>query len=217
MQLVNRLYTPLLFLLFVLASCGPSNKVTFSWNDKNFKADKSYKKIFTAALVTNPHVRTHLEEEMSKASLALGFSVERSWDYFPPTFSQGKPIDKEIMMGKIKELNCDLIFTITLVDKESETRYIPGMSGIYGPYAGYGMGFRGYYSYWYPYIYDPGYYVTDKRYFMEGNLFDTVSDKLIWSVQTESLNPSSMEKFSKEIVSVMFEKAIKDLNLKSQQ
>ena len=201
----------LLFLL-VSVSCGPAHKVTSSWTNKDFKIDNKYNKIFVAALVNNPHVRTHLEEEMSNAAKGYGFSVERSWDYFPPTFGNKQAPSRDMMMGKIKELNCDLIFMITLIDKESETRYIPGSMGYYGPYPGYGMRFWGFYSYWYPYMYDPGYYVTDKSYFMEGNLFDAASQTMIWSVQTKTLNPPSIEKFSKGLVDAMLNKALTDLN-----
>jgi hypothetical protein len=183
----------------------------------NFTVDKPYKKIFFATLVTNPHARTHFEEEIIRAALDKGFSVKRSWDYFPPTFLKGKPADKEMMMDKIKGLKCDLIFTITLTDKTTETMYIPNMAGIYGPYAGYGLRFWGYYSYWYLYLYEPGYYVTDKTYFMKGNLFEGNFKSLIWSVQTGTLNPSSIEKFSKELVRLMLDKAMLDLNVKSMQ
>jgi hypothetical protein len=61
-------------------------------------------------------------------------------------------------------------------------------------------------------MYDPGYYVTDKIYFMEGNLFDVSSETLIWSVQTKTLNPPSIEKFSKGLVETMLRKALTDLN-----
>jgi hypothetical protein len=135
----------------------------------------------------------------------------RSLDYFPVSFREKAPASREKMMEKIKELNCDLIFTITLVEKSSETRYVQSGLGFYGPYAGYGLQFRGFYSYWYPYYFDPGYYVTDKTYFMEGNLFDAKSETLIWSIQTRTINPASIERFSTDLVSMMLEKALTDL------
>jgi hypothetical protein len=156
-------------------------------------------------------VRTHLEEEMGIAAAGQGFAVERSLDYFPPTFKDQEPGARETMMEKIKSLQCDLIFTIALVDKQSEARYVPGNMGLYGPFPAYGLRFRGFYSYWYPYMYDPGYYVTDKTYLMEGNLFETSTESLIWSVQTETLNPPSIEKFSKIMIDLMLKKAIEDL------
>lgn len=217
MKLDKSIFIQSILLILLLASCAPSHKVTFSWKNENFNIENPYKKIFLAALITNPHVRTHLEEEMSKAAIKKGFAVEKSLDYFPKTFNNEKPLDKEMMIDKIKELKCDLIFTITLIDKQSERRYITGMSDFHGPYPGYSLHFRGFYSYWYPYLYDPGYYVTDKTYFMEGNLFDGATETMIWSVQTETLNPSSIEKFSKDMVTLMLEKSVQDLKYKVQK
>ena len=198
---------------FLLLGCGPSQRITSTWMNAEYKQGKPYSKMYIAAFVKDPHTRAHLEEEMGKAALNNGFQIERSLDYFPPTFSKTLPPAKDAMSDKIKELGCDLTFTITLVDKTSETRYVPGSTGFYGPYMGYGFHFRGFYSYWYPYIYDPGYYVTDKTYFMEGNIFDAKTGMLIWSVQTETLNPSSIEKFSRDLVKMIFEKAIADLQI----
>jgi len=201
----------LLILFLLLNACTSTNKITYTWTNPNFKASTNYHKIFLAALVNNPHVRTHLEEEMWLTAKANGFEGERSWDYFPPSFSKPTPPSRELMMKEINRLDCDLIFTITLTDKKSETRYIPGTYGLYGPFPGYGLQFRGFYSYWYPYTYDPGYYVTDKTYFMEGNLFDTKTETLIWSIQTKSINPGSVEKFSKELIETMLSKSVADL------
>lgn len=192
-------------------SCETTQKVTYSWKNPSFKTDRQYKKIFLAALVNNPHVRTHLEEEMGKSAIAQGFTIERSLDYFPISFRERTPASREKMMGKIKELGCDLIFTITLVDKQSETRYVQSGLGFYGPFPSYGLQFRGFYSYWYPYYFDPGYYVTDKTYFMEGNLFDAETETLIWSVRTRTINPESIERFSSNLVSMMLDKALNDL------
>lgn len=211
----RKYFSSILILTITISfGCGPSNKVTSSWINKDFKSELKYKKLYVAALVNNPHVRTHLEEEMSNAAKVYGLKVERSWDYFPPTFGKSQAPPREVMMNKIRELECDLIFTITLIDKESETRYIPGTMGYYGPFPGYGLRFWGFYSYWYPYMYDPGYYITDKSYFMEGNLFDAESETLLWSVQTKTLNPPSIQKFSKELVEAMLSKALTDIGQK---
>jgi hypothetical protein len=199
----------IMFMLF--DGCAPANKITYTWTNPSFKTSKPYKKIFLAALVNNPHVRTHLEEEMWLTAKANGFAAERSWDYFPPSFSKPTPPNREMMMKEITRLECDLIFTITLTDRKSETRYVPGSLGMYGPFSGYGLQFRGFYSYWYPYAYDPGYYVTDRTYFMEGNLFDTETETLIWSIQTKTMNPGSVEKFSKELIETMLNKSANDL------
>ena len=45
-------------------------------------------------------------------------------------------------------------------------------------------------------MYDPGYYVNDKTYFIESNLYDVESEDIIWSVQSEAYNPSNLESAS---------------------
>lgn len=207
----HRILVWFLWMSFTIVSCSVSQKVTFSWKNPDYRITEKPKKIFVAALVNNPHVRIHLEEEMGKAASQQGIQVERSWDYFPPTFKDNKAPSKEMMIDRVKTLDANLIFVITLIEKKSETRYIHGGTGAYGPFIGYGLQFRGFYSYWYPYIYDPGYYVTDKTYFMEGNLFDAKTEALIWSIQTSTINPYSIEDFSKELVGTMLSKAQEEL------
>jgi hypothetical protein len=213
MKNVNRIMTAALGFLLLLASCGPAQRVTSSWKNPNYVPGKKYTKVFIAALVSKPNVRNSIENHMAAAAKARGFQVVKSIDAYTPTFTQTGAPDKDAMMNKIKELGCDLIFTISLVDRESETRYVPG-TNMYAPWPGYGYGFRGYYGYMYPYAWDPGYYTTDKTYFMEGNLFTVQNEELIWSVQTESYNPESIDKFSQGLTEVMLERAQKDLKVK---
>jgi hypothetical protein len=133
---------------------------------------------------------------------ANGFDGERSWDFFPPSFSKPAPPSRENMMKEINRLDCDLIFTITLTDKKSETRHVPGSLGLYGPFPGYGLQLRGFYSYWYPYAYDPGYYVTDKTDFMEGNLYRNwdlhSADDCLKVFQQGYKSPTDKEKVSSD-------------------
>jgi hypothetical protein len=201
-----------LFLSYGSLSCGPAQRVTSSWKSPGFQGGKQYQKVFIAAITSNQQVKVNLENEMAAAAAAKGLQVVKSLDVFPTTFTREKAPDKDVMLAKIREIGCDLIFTTTLLDKKSEARFVPGT--IYAPFPGYGYGFRGYYNYWWPMMYDPGYYTTEKTYSMEGNLFDVESEKLIWSVQTESYNPESISKFSKGITEVMMERAMQDLRIK---
>lgn len=207
-----RIFCILILLVTWIASCGPAQRVTSSWKSSDFQGGKQYRKVFIAAITSKQQVKVNLENEMAAAASAKGLQVVRSVDVFPTTFTKEKGPDKDVMLAKIRELGCDLIFTTTLLDKTSEARFVPG--SIYAPFPGYGYGFRGYYNYWWPMMYDPGYYTTEKTYSMEGNLFDVESEKLIWSVQTESYNPESIAKFSKGLTAVMMERAMQDLRMK---
>jgi hypothetical protein len=63
----------------------------------------------------------------------------------------------------------------------------------------YGAGFYGYYNYWSPTLYSPGYYTTDKTYFIEANAYDMETQKIIWSVQSKAENPSGIEEIKQGI------------------
>jgi hypothetical protein len=102
--------------------------------------------------------------------------------------------------------------TVALVDKTSETRYVPG-TATYMPYGSYGYGWGGYYGYGMS-TYNPGYYTTDKTYFVESHIFDVESEKMIWSAQSEAYNPSSISKFSRDYTTVLADRISKDLAIK---
>ncbi|MFM7223479.1 MAG: hypothetical protein ACKO03_08645 [Bacteroidota bacterium] len=161
--------TSLLF-ASVIISCSVSNRITYSWTNKAFKSSTPYTSIFLAALVSGPHMRTLLEEDMWKSARSNGFNAHRSWDYFLPSFSRPNPPEKDSMMVKVKNLGCNLIFTINLIDK-----------------------------------------VIKPAMFPEGNLFDADTETLLWSVQTKTTNPSSIETFSTGLIDSMLRKALEDL------
>jgi hypothetical protein len=204
----------LLAMIVIASACGPSQKVTSSWvNPDHVVGAKKYHKIFIGALVNNATVRQHLEEDMTAAAKSKGYEVVRSIDVLGPTFTKENAPSKEAILSKVRSLGCDLIYTVTLVDKQSEQRYVPG-ANAYTPYPMYGNRFHGYYNYWSPYMYDPGYYTTDKTYFMEGELFDADNESMIWSVQTEAYNPSNIDSFAKKLTELMQARLEKDLDIK---
>ncbi|MBM3440282.1 MAG: hypothetical protein FJX94_05415 [Bacteroidetes bacterium] len=45
----------------------------------------------------------------------------------------------------------------------------------------------------------PGYNVTNTRYLVEANLYDVATDKLIYSAQSETFNPSSIDNLGHNI------------------
>jgi len=53
--------------------------------------------------------------------------------------------------------------------------------------------YYGYYRYYSPMVYSPGYYTTDKTYYIETNFYDLEEDLLLWSIQSEAYNPSSLD------------------------
>jgi hypothetical protein len=90
-----------------------------------------------------------------------------------------------------------------VVDQKSETHYVPpSASTVYSPYGGYGAYWGGYYA-WSSTIYSPGYYTSDHTYFIESNLFDANSEKMLMSMQSKVVNPPEITKASKKYTNML--------------
>jgi hypothetical protein len=156
-----------------------------------------------AALSENTSAKSIVENDLAAKLQQEGVQVSKSIDLFPPRVSDSEN-DKEELMNRIRNDGVDAILTLSLIDEETETRYVPGGYG-YAPYPRYPYygRFWGYYDFWYPQLYQPGYYTEDKVYYIEANLYDTETENLIWSAQSETYNPSNLHSFSREFVDVI--------------
>jgi hypothetical protein len=200
--------TAILSVLFLFTACTPTLKVTGTWVNKEKIGAKKYKNLFIIALAEKFEVKTQLEMNIAFAAVDRGLNVVKSTDIFPYTFSKDNIPNKEVLLEKITKLGCDAILTVVPVNKTSETRYVPGSVAYTPTYYPYYGNFYNYYNYYTPIVYSPGYYETDKHYFLESNLYDFASGELLWSVQSEANNPASIESFSKEYTDML----VRELN-----
>ncbi|GAA0879381.1 hypothetical protein GCM10009119_23490 [Algoriphagus jejuensis] len=199
-----------LALVFALASCSPSTKIIGSWASPE-KPAKPYENLLVTALSSNLVNRQAFEEEMTATLNEDGIKAASSLTIIP----LGTAADKEGGMAKavkmVQDAGYDGILTVALLDQTSETRYVQGTSN-YAPmgYGGYYGRFGGYYGYYGAMTYDPGYYTTDKLYYIEVNMYDAKTEGLVWSSQSETTNPSNLEAFSHTFAGVVVDQMIKD-------
>jgi hypothetical protein len=186
---------------FFVASCVSSTHIVSSW--ENDSVNKKYSKVLVSAFVQDDRMKRMLEDEMVAMLEKKGVMAEPAYSAISTNFTAGQLEDKEAMMNRIEEKGYEAIATVAIVDEETETRYVPG-NAAYSPGMAYPHynNFWGYYTTTYPTLYNPGYYTTDKLYFIETNLYDTSSDKLVWSAQSKTINPADMEAFATEYAEV---------------
>lgn len=201
----------MLLVCSVIASCSPISKITGSWVDPASKGKLlNGKTIFIASLTSNIKVRTELENGFTELVSSKNIKTVKGNDYFNPEFYKKIPAEKALQT-QIQKSGADYILTISMINKNSETRYVPGMNR-YAPFSRFGWygGFYSYYNYWSPMFYEPGYYVTDRIYFMETNLYELSGNKLIWSAQSETVNPGSIDNFVRTYPKVLVDQLLKD-------
>jgi hypothetical protein len=195
----------LLGIVGVFFSCSSPTEITGSWRNPQNQSRK-YDNIMIAALTENINAKATVENDLSLELQSEGVKTSKSIEAFPPNFKEDQN-NKEAMLDKVRNNGTDAILTITLIDKETETRYVPGNYG-YDPiprFGFYGM-FWPYYTYWYPRVYTPGYYEEDKIYFLEINLYDAKTEQIVWSAQSETYNPSSLATFSQDFADLIVQK-----------
>jgi hypothetical protein len=195
-----------ILLAFTFCSCSSSSmRIMATWvNKKDMPAPHPGKhKTFIFAMTQNYEAQVYLENDLAAACDARGILTVKSIDAFGPILTLDKLPKKDVLLKAIRDVGCDLIFMVTLVDKQSETHYVPASSSsVYTPYPGYGYYYSGFYSYS-PAFYSPGYYSTDKTYFIESNLFDADTEKMLVSMQSKVVNPPAIEKASKQYTQML--------------
>lgn len=209
----NVLSLVLLASLALVMSCATSQTVTNFWKSPDTPQGTSYASVFIMAITPDRAARSVVESDLAAAATSKGIKATRSVDVFPSSFTQDNVPSKEEMLGKIRELNCAAVFTVSLLDMKSEQRYVPGTTYTTPEYGGAGYApyphnsyygsYYNYASYSYTTVSTPGYYTTDKTYFIEGNLYDAETEQIRWSMQSTAYNPSSLSSFSKEYAQLL--------------
>ena len=194
-------------LVIVFSACG-SSKITSSWKAPD-ATPKKYNKVLVLGLVreNDRSLQESMENHFVGDLGSLGYQAVSSLkEYGPRAFDK---IDEESAVQKLNSKNVDAVLTIVLLDKAKEGRYLPAKMQ-YSPVGDYYNRFWDYKTVLNQRIYEPGYYVTDTRYFWESNLYDLNSKKLIFSIQTESFAPANSESMGHEYGRMIVKKMVRE-------
>lgn len=185
------IYFPIALLMLILGSCS-SSKITGSWNDKNsIENPVKLNKIIVVGLFDdkNRTLRRQMEEQLAQQLRNEGFNAVTSVSVYGPKSFENVSEEKALKM--VKDNSIDGVITIGLIDKTKDRNYVyDNNNWAYRPY-----GFRPWGYYYRPYYmpgFRSGHYETNINYTFETNLYDIGSKKLIYSVQTQSNDPSTM-------------------------
>jgi hypothetical protein len=177
-------------------SCS-STKVTSSWK-ANDVSKVNYQKVLVLGIMNNNNdraVRENMERQLASELNSSGINaVAASAEFSPKAFNN---MNEDRALKVLRNKGYDAVMTIVLLDKSKERSYTPG-NVTYEPYGVYYNRFWGYYRTVYGRVYTPGYYTTNTNYFWESNLYDLQHNKLQYSVQSKSFDPSSAESLGNE-------------------
>ncbi|MCG2616309.1 hypothetical protein LZZ85_18565 [Terrimonas sp. NA20] len=175
-----------LSLLVLLVSCASSDMVS-SWTRPGM-VSKAYNKILILGLINEPDrtvrekIETHIADDLRK----LGYVAVCACEAFQPNTFYG--LTEAQMLAQMEENSFDAVLTIVLLSKEKQ-KYQPG--GVdHNP--GNNHQLWDYYQSTYDRVYQSDKSIETTSYFWETNLYDLSDHGQVYSAQTRSFDPTTV-------------------------
>jgi hypothetical protein len=190
------------FCASVVASCGTTSMQS-AWKDETYQTTP--KKIMVIGVAKNPGKRRFYEDQFASVLQKRGIGAIPSYQHFA---GDGR-MDSTAAIAKMQELGADAVLVTRLLDKKTVETYYPPSVTYMGPsyYPSYYGGWYGYYSY--DYMTTPGYTAVEDYYYLETNLYDLGTRKLVYSGLSETtISSSASESVVKEVVQIISESMV---------
>ncbi|MEN8763097.1 MAG: hypothetical protein ABF290_11745 [Thiogranum sp.] len=166
------------FSVLLLSACS-TTEVVNTWKDDS--QDQKFSNILVVAVSKVPAYRSLLEHELVGTIRKTGADAKATVDILPNT----DLIDEAAADATVKETGADGVMVVRLVDTKKEEVYTPGTTYVQGGYGGrYNRGWYGYYGSGYQVMSTPGYSTEYNVSTVETTLFDTATNKRVWSTIT---------------------------------
>lgn len=203
------------FILFI-QSCSSVTRITSVWKSDK-ENQRHYSKILVIGIIreADRRIREKMESHMVGDLKDLGYDAISAYDKYGPKYFDDLK-EKEVI-EQLHNDNIDAVITVVLLDKKKERYYVPSRM-VSTPYVMTQDHFWGYYQSLITRVYMPGYFEVSERYFWESNFYDIPSNKLLFSVQTQSFAPGSTEQlahqYGQKIVRSMVKNKVLDQQVK---
>ena len=188
-----------LSLIGLMFACSPSTKLTRSWSDPSLTngSFKPFKKILVIArLKDNASSRAAMDKICMQ--FKPGVAVPE-YSYLTAADTNQATVDAKLIKDGF-----DGLFIMKLTSVDESLNYHPATyyGGFYGSgyYGGGGFYGGGYYGGAYG---SSAYVSQDKTFMVQTDIFSLVTQKLLWSGCTSTLNPTSLNKSLDDVIAAI--------------
>lgn len=185
----------LIALALSLAACSSTGtKFVSDWANPDFKG-KTLEDVMVIGVSEKDGARRMFEGSLAAEFQKAGVNAVQSVTLLPTT----SMLTKEDVEKVLKEQNIDAVIVTRLLDISQTENYVPPSTTVVGGYGypGYGGAYYGsyygYYSTSYSTVTSPGYTYTETTVSLETNLYDASTEALVWSGQSATFNPDSVQ------------------------
>ena len=177
----------------IISACA-SNPIA-EWQDETFTGPVDNILIIGAS--EQPTVRRLFEDSFVRELAAIGINANPSYKVMSPD----QAVSRESVEAALADQVMDAVLVTRLLGVEEVQTYYPPS------YYAYNRSYHSYYAHAMDYS-SPGYYGKYKVLTLETNLYDTATEKLVWSMQSESIDPST----PKDVIEEQIHLTIKTLS-----
>ena len=186
----------LLFLAAALAACTTS-KPTLEWRDQSYSGGP-FDNILIVGIANQVTARRTFENTFVDRLAEDKINATASFALMP---AETRP-STESIKAIISDIKFDAILVTHMVGVKETENYHPGIYLM-----DTNRGFYDYYDYVGGYVYEPGYYTKNKLVKLETNLYEAKTEQIVWSMQSETMNPNS----DKDLIDAKIKTVIKRL------
>ena len=186
----------LLIFLIILSACAGSTELIGTWTDRSY--DGGYvNSILIVGLTKDTTARKLYEDIFSKRFSQAGVNAVSSMSIIPPE----KEMNKDTIKSAAVAESMKTVLVTHLAGSGKKEVYQPGPTGS-------SRRFGNYIPYVYSSAYSMGSYKKQEFVKLISNLYETSTEKLIWTSASESIDPKS----DKSIIETLVGKVIEDLH-----
>ncbi|HET6769697.1 MAG TPA: hypothetical protein VFH08_19955 [Chitinophagaceae bacterium] len=217
---MQKVHVLILFTItFLLANCSPSNKTSGVSVNKQKPNGRSFHKIFIEVATVDIQTRLKLETDLVATIISDGYAAVKSLDMIPFSLKEPRLPTKDEIESKVKESGCDAILIVSVLRKGETIEYTPGtvtnansqfLAGILGDALKKGGNINPV-----PGVNIPGSFSHgDPNFILQSNLYDVPAEELIFSVRSENIDMSSLDKTGKTYSATLIAQLKKEKLLK---
>jgi hypothetical protein len=190
-QVARLLLLATFVLLMAFASgCGGGPKLVNAWQDPEYQGPK-FRNVVVVGITEKQTSRRIFEDVFSQRLRERGLNAAASY----AELNENRKYEREEIEALIRERGFDAIITARVVGVDRQTSHTGGYATVYPGTAYYGD-FYGFYDYSWGVYTSPGHTYSYDVVRIESNVYETSDWDLVWTGQTETVDPGEVEKES---------------------
>jgi hypothetical protein len=178
-----------LIALFLVGSCA-TTVTTNVWRDQTYQGP--IKKVLVMGISQKVGIQRFFEDEFVRQLKGKGTDAVAGYSMLP----YDEKMDKDFIAAKARESGADSVLVARPISRKIERSYVPGTYRRWGSYYGY--------------AYSSGYVVDDEYVYIETNLYDVATEKLIWTAQSETIILATDQELIISFISTMIAQLASD-------